>query len=63
MAVRIFAWHVEFMPMVGVLDRPDAQPSTYQFLNKINDERRLAVILATDDVETLHLVSDTGLGS
>jgi hypothetical protein len=45
MAVRVFAWRVEFMRVMGVLDRADAQAARRQILDQLDDKRRLPVVL------------------
>ena len=54
MTMRIFAWSIEIMSMMRVLDRADAKPARRQMLDQLDHERRLAVILATENVDAFH---------
>ena len=54
MTVGILARRVQFMHVPGVLNRTDPDAAAAELLDQIDDERRLAVILPPDDVDTIH---------
>ena len=55
MTMRILSGRVEFVMMVGMLDRANAQTPRLEFGNKFARESRFAVILASNDVNSFQL--------
>ena len=62
MAVRIFAWRVELVLMVGMFDRANPQPFIGKSPDQVYNERGLPVILPANDVHTLHKQYSLALG-
>lgn len=54
MPVRILARRIQLVVMVRVFDCAYAKPHFPHSLDKFNDKRRLAVILTSDNVNSLH---------
>ena len=54
MAMRVLAGRVEFMLMMGVLDRADLQAPPVELSDEFAQQCRLAVVLSADDVHSSH---------
>jgi hypothetical protein len=50
---RVLARRIELVPVMGVLDRADAQPAIAKLAHQLTHETRLAVTLSAQDMEAL----------
>ena len=61
MFVRIFAGGVQFVVVMRMLDRGDAKSLPRELCDQVTDQRCLASVLTTDDVDTGNLFHHVGL--
>jgi hypothetical protein len=54
MAVGVFAGHVEFVVVMGMLDRAHPEASRGKLLDQFFNQSGLAVILPANDVHAFH---------
>jgi hypothetical protein len=52
MLMRIFAWRVEFMAMMRMLDGRNPKTSACEFCDQFTDQCGLARVLASNDVNS-----------
>ena len=56
MPVRILARRVQLMMVMRVFDRADAVTASRQMLYQINDQRRFAAVLSSNDMNAFQSV-------
>ena len=54
MAVRVLARCIQFVLVMGMFDCADAIALLFQIRDEFRDQSRLAVVLASDNVQSFH---------
>jgi hypothetical protein len=52
--MRVLAGHIEFVSVVRMLDGAYGNSTLTEFLDKVNDQARLAVVFSADNMQSIH---------